>query len=346
MAIFTNTANYLKCRNYFENVLGFKVITPEQYEAKYNEWGVFANIENISIARNIWFFYSKALAWSSVNPETGETDYPPKELESGFVIKPANGELDYTDYCGFVLDETGSTEDRNFEFIGAKRLLPIEKRIKYNSSYYVDADTLEKQDGSHLQLEQEDITEGSDLDLALKEYKDVIQFRMLTEGKDKKKLSNYNVIAPLNSTLNTSQPNTLKITTSYEYDDFGFKEKDREYAVRQIGMVTSLCVPSSSYSVVNECRTLFNGMEYEDVIYYLCNLLNITDLSKQIPANLDVYKRDLGVSESFLGVLQFYVNTLANTRVTYQIDYYNFIVSFENKLECSCTCEDCICNEQ
>ena len=86
--------------------------------------------------------------------------------------------------------------------------------------------------------------------------------------------------------------------------------------------------------------------QYEDVVYYLCNLLNITDLSKQIPANLDVYKRDLGVSESFLGVLQFYVNTLANTRVTYQIDYYNFIVSFENKLECSCTCEDCICNEQ
>lgn len=344
MAIFTKSANYLKCRNYFENVLGLQVLTNEQISDKYNEWGIFANIENIKIARNIWFFYSKSLVWDYVNPETGEQDYPPKEIESGFVIKPALGDLEYTDYCGFVLDEEGSTEDREFEFIGAKRLLPIQKYIKYNDSTLVDADTLEIQDGSHTILSSSDITEGSDLDLALKEYQNVVQFRLLIDGKDKRKLSNYNIIDPSNSELNTNEPNSLKITTSYEYDDFGFKSKDKEYNIRQVGMVSSLNVPSESFNVVNNSRTLYNGMEYEDVVYYLCNLLNITNLSKVIPANLDLSKRDLGTNESFLGILQFYVNTLTNTRITYQTDYYNFIISFENKKECVCTCEECNCD--
>lgn len=343
MAIFTKSANYLKCRNYFESVLGFQTLTNEQVSDKYNEWGIFANIENIKIARNLWFFYSKSLAWIYVNPETGEQDYPPKEIESGFVIKPALGDLDYTDYCGFVLDEEGSTEDREFEFIGAKRLLPISKFVKYTDSDYVDADTLEKQDGSHTLITVNDILEGSDLDLALKEYQSVIQFRTLMEGKDKRDLSNYNIIIPSNSELNTNEPNSLKITTSYEYDDFGFKSKDKEYNIRQIGFVTSLNVPASSFDVVNNSKTLYNNMEYEDRVWFLCNLLNITNLSKEIPANLDLSKRDLGINETFLGILQFYVNTLVNSRITYQTDYYNFIISFENKKECVCTCENCVC---
>ena len=143
MAIFTSVANYLKCRNYFESVLGFKLIEkyPDESQSDFEDdtegfglnsdgsgtpdidrFGIFCRKSNRIVAHNIWFLYGKALPWG-----TGDDD-PPRETEDGFVIKDSNGNITTSNngdkISGFVLDPAGSTS--SFEFIGMKRLLPLD----------------------------------------------------------------------------------------------------------------------------------------------------------------------------------------------------------------------------
>jgi hypothetical protein len=65
-------------------------------------------------------------------------------------------------------------------------------------------------------------------------------------------------------------------------------------------------------------------------------------------------KRELGITGDdpntavrdenvFFGILQFYINTMPNNRITFQTDTYNFILSFENQIKCNCTCSTCNC---
>ena len=179
--------------------------------------------------------------------------------------------------------------------------------------------------------------------------------------------------------LNEKQPNSLLLKTAYDYNDFGFDSSNKEYNVRQIGMLTNLHVLSSLQSIVAKNQTLYNGLSVDnDTTINLCDLFNITEASLDIPSSLflgdrftsvvggtyayddaDEYLRnelDLGngvggvrtnlavTSDNiFFGILQFYLNSMPNNRITFQTDTYNFILSFENQIKCSCTCSNCEC---
>lgn len=378
MAIFTSIANYLKCRNYFESVLGFKLVDkyPDESIEDYNSdikgfettvggsstasvpnvdaYGVFCRKSNRIIAHNIWFLYGKAQPWS-----TGD-DNPPRETEEGFVIKDANGNIttdnNNNKFSGFVLDPAGSSS--GLEFIGMKRLLPL------------------------------DDTAVTDCDLhnpdKVSAYKEFVQFIKLKTDEDPEKLANYDQnIKPTNSGtngLNDQHPNSLLLRTSYDYNDFGFDTSGKEYNVRQIGMLTNLHVVPNIQSFIKDKQTLYNGMESGTNIVNLCGLFNITETSLNIPTDLLLGDRftsivggnytydslgddeflkdelDLGNGEggvrtntavsadnTFFGILQFYLNSMPNNRITFQTDTYNFILSFENQIKCSCTCSNCEC---
>ena len=170
--------------------------------------------------------------------------------------------------------------------------------------------------------------------------------------------------------------NVLKVDSfiNHQMDIELFNEMGKEYNVRQIGMLTNLHLLDTKQSFVADHKTLYNGLD--DV--NLCNLFNITENALVIPQNLDVRDRftsllggnfdystvatwlqrelDLtdggsgvrtnsAISDSnvFFGILQFYINTLPNNRITFQTDTYNFILSFENQIKCNCTCDTCTC---
>lgn len=366
MAIFTSVANYLKCRYYFESVLGFRLIDkyPDESQSDYENdisgftvtgytdtpdtnFGIFCRRSNRIIARNIWFLYGKSTPWNN-------DQEPPKETEVGFVIK--NDDNEENDVCGFILDPIGSSYP--FDFIGMKRLLPV----------------------------TDDGTSSSPINdpEAIFPYKDIVQFTKIKLDGDgnplpPEKLSNYDMsILPQNggsNGLNEKKPNSLIIKSSYDYDDFGFNEEKREYNIRQIGMMTNLHVDSSKQSFIAEKNTLYNGISpSQDSFNNLNKLLNITQNSLIIPNDLvleDRFTSVIGTSytypsnflsyelrlgdgnggvrenkavvnnNSFFGILQFYINTLPNNRITFQTDTYNFILSFENQIKCTCTCDNC-----
>lgn len=353
MAIFTSVANYLKCRNYFESVLGFRLAdkyndeSQSDYDYDINgfddSFGVLRRKSNRIVAHNIWFLYGKSQpwGWSSGDEEA------PKEIEKGFVIRDdtnPEGNIQ-NDACGFVLDPAGSLS--GLEFIGMKRLLPVN---------YSDLDNPS----------------------AISEFKDIIKFAKLIDGLTPEKLLNYDTeITPTNggvNGLNAKQPNSLVIKTSYDYNDFGFNETGKEYNVRQIGMLTNLHLLDTKQSFVANHKTLYNGLDNVN----LCDLFNISENAILIPQNLDIrdrftsllggnfdystvdpqLQRELDLTDGgssvrtnsaisdnnvFFGILQFYINTMPNNRITFQLDTYNFILSFENQIKCNCTCDTCNC---
>ena len=390
MAIFTSVANYLKCRNYFESVLGFKLVDkyPDESIEDYNSdidgfettegdslhpsvpdidaCGIFCRKSNRIIAHNIWFLYGKAQPW-----DTGD-DNPPREIKEGFVIKDANGNITTDNngdkFSGFVLDPAGSNS--GLEFIGMKRLLPLDDTIVDPNTGKVDLDKPSK----------------------VSAYKDFVQFIKLKDGASPEKLINYNQeIKPKNSGadgLNEQQPNSLLLRTAYDYSDFEFDTSGKEYNIRQLGMMINLHVTPNVQAFIKDKQTLYNGMENGTNIVYLCDLFNITENSIEVPIDLLLGDRftsivggnytydsvtdnwlikelDLGdgnvtpngsdvaygvrtnyavqADNTFFGILQFYINTMPNNRITFQTDTYNFILSFENQIKCSCTCSNCEC---
>ena len=328
MAIFTKAANYLKCRNYFEKILGFDITNIES-EPGFSEYGLLCTDHNLRIAQNIWFLYGGALAWNEyqIDPEDplkpvyGE-DNPPMEDEVGFTLHNTD-DFVTTDRCGFIIDTTSVT---NKYFIGMKRLVPLE--------------------GVALNKYQPALTKNE----IKTNYKNIIQFidtREETKGQP---------LSPTNDTLNTAMPNEIKITTSYDYGDFDVVN-NREYDVRQIGMLNHLHCPSQNEKIIiSNYNTLYNGIsipEDSTNITTLADIFTLSELSNVLPINFNPW--DYGedpeeedwtkiTTTGFFGVLQFFLNSRANNRITYQTDYYNFILRFENKLKCSCTCEDCECN--
>ena len=182
--------------------------------------------------------------------------------------------------------------------------------------------------------------DSSDLSTIRSKYKNVIKF--LCDDEINPEVDFYE------DALNAKQPNMLKITTSYDYGDFGFIS-DREYDVRQIGMLNHLCCSSSSHELIRNKSSLYNNDE--DTNKTLADLFGFANSSLIIPVGFNVNDfNDKGMAEKdwtkvdtsgFFGILQFYINTRANNRITYQTDYYNFILKFENKLKCSCTCDTC-----
>lgn len=394
MAIFTSVANYLKCRYYFESVLGFKLIekypdeSQNDYEADIagfgvgadgngdpdiNKYGIFCRRSNRITARNIWFLYGKAKPWgnyeTTINGSTEIVDgenIPPKESEKGFAIRDlVNGNISEGASC-FILDPesmvSSSTNPSDFEFIGMKRLLPVED------------------DGT-------DSTTNPLNDTAkIAPYKSFVEFKILNEGASATRLENYTTVDPVSSELNTKKPNSLVIKTCYDYEDFGFDENNKEYNVRQIGMLTNLHIKDDVSAFVAEHVSLFNGMSDNDRTKYLCTLFNIDNSSIIVPEGLNLSDRFTSIigntftynvvpnwlirelhlddgtttgdvpnprsentavdgSNDFFGLLQFYINTTPNNRFTFQKDTYNFILSFENQIKCSCTCENCECNK-
>lgn len=346
MAIFTDFANYLKCKSYFEDTLGFHTLVignpldildnpNEEYvtQADYNQYGLFASMHNFKIAQNIWFLYGKSQSWTVyTDSETGieYSDYnPPKEKEVGFELTTTYPS-GTTDACGFLLDPAGSTT--NLEFIGMKRLVPLPL------------------------VNGEISTDPVVIDGLRKEYKNIIQFKKFRSDDPNAKITNlnsYDDVEPLRSELNINKPNSLKITSSYDYDDFG-KLDGKEYNVRQIGMLNLLHAPATYIDIVKVNNSIYNGLNGLNI----CDILNVSSNSIDPPSSelegLDVHPQsiidsfdttDSSLSRSFLGILQFYINSLPNNRITYQTDYYNFILTFENKVKCSCTCENCSCNK-
>ena len=371
MAIFTIVANYLKCRYYFESVLGFRLIEkyPDESDEDFNNdiadfttlggepdiesYGIFCRRSNRIIANNIWFLYGKARSWYDFDEGVGE--HVPKELEQGFVLRNESGN-EGSDYCGFVLDPAGTTSD--FEFIGMKRLLPLS----------------DEEDGQGVS----DLNNKNKVQI----YKDYLSFIKLKidsetgETLPPEKLTNYDVVLPVSdgdNGLNTKQPNSLLIKTVYDYEDFGFDNTGKEYNVRQIGLLTNLHITTQSQQYIKYKETLYNGMEENSIIFpNLCDLFNITEESIIVPSNLvledrftslingdfnynvlpSYLKKELHLDgidtnsavtqdNSFFGILQFYMNSLPNNRVTYQTDTYNFILSFENQIKCTCDFNNC-----
>lgn len=349
MAIFTDFANYLKCRSYFEDTLGFHTLIidnvnagslnpnnpNEEYVSQddYEAYGLFASMHNFKIAQNIWFLYGKSLPWSTYtsiddndNTIIFDDDNPPREIEKGFELT-SDYESGTTDKCGFLLDPTGSTE--NLEFIGMKRLVPLP--LDDNGEY-----------------------DESKVDELRENYRTIIQFRKLQENGKVYSLSSYSEIEPTVTDLNLKKPNSLKITTSYDYDDFG-KLLNKEYNVRQIGMLNLLHAPIASKNLIEKRTTLYNGINNGTTDVNLCDILDITSLSinDENIGDLNIHpvapsgydSTDYSDSRNYLGILHFYLNSIPNNRITYQTDYYNFILTFENKVKCSCTCDNCICNQ-
>lgn len=316
MAIFTNTANYLKCRSFFEDVLGFEVV--DNSDANFSEYGFLCSMRNLRIAQNIWFLYGGALPWDTFPTETetyGE-DNPPLETEDGFVIRE-NGFTTGSE-CGFILDSANGNFGNNKYFIGMKRLVPLEDETSQDHT--------------------------KSLTYIRSNYKNIIKF-MSDEYAD---------IQPTNADLNAKKPNQLKITTSYDYGDFG-KLNNKEYDVRQIGMLNHLCCSADKHDLIMNENTLYNKDEYDN---NLASIFNISNASIILPSSLemnDFFPNGTDVDSikdqtkmdttGFFGVLQFYLNSRANNRITYQTDYYSFILKFENKLKCECTCENCSCND-
>lgn len=390
MAIFTGVANYLKCRYYFESVLGFKLVekypdeTQEDWEAdisgfridrehntgdpNIDSYGIFCRRSNRIIARNIWFLYGKSKPWGNYEKDNSGTPeivdgevIPPKESEVGFAIRDmVNGNIS-DGACCFILDPKSMVDPVNppdnsdFEFIGMKRLLPVD-----------DDGT----DASTNPLNNPDNIGG---------FKTFVEFRKLGEGASETRLENYTPVSPTPSALNSAEPNSLVIKTCYDYEDFGFSDTNKEYNVRQIGMLTNLHIKDDVSEFIANRTCLFNGMSDNPTrTEFLCTLFDINDNSIEMPSGLvvddrftsivgDIYsysggipawlKNELNINGSgrtntavdgantFFGILQFYINTMPNNRFTYQKDTYNFILSFENQLKCSCTCENCECHK-
>lgn len=356
MAIFTNFANYLKCRAYFEDTLGFHTLIPdnsktpgtlnpdnpnEEYvkendpysEYDYKRFGIFASMHNFKIAQNIWFLYGKSLPWK-------DDEIPPQEKESGLELTTSyDPDQEAEDGCGFLLDPNTVENQQTgalLEFIGMKRLVPIPVNP----------------DGTI-------ITSGEAVNTLRENYKDMIRFlKHKTSDESYSSLSNYEEIEPTVSDLNKEQPNSLKITTFYDYNDFG-KRNNKEYNVRQIGMLNLLHMPQGSLNIIKNKTCVFNGIKANEQspAYNLCEILNITNnsiiLTEAEAAALNVHptvnpdswdNTDTNENRTFLGILHFYMNSIPNNRITYQTDYYNFVLTFENRKPCVCTCENCLNN--
>ncbi len=386
MAIFTSVANHLKCRNYFESVLGFRLVEkyPDESVADFNEdvegfvitqgnsttasvpdvdgYGIFCRRSNRIVAHNIWFLYGKAQPW-----QTGD-DEPPQEIEKGFVIRD-NSSTDgniVNDSCGFVLDSTSDTS--GLEFIGMKRMLPLDDITPISGTDKTELDTPDK----------------------VSSYKDCVQFlkiKMVDDpqrpGEQKpmppEKLLNYDSFKPVtegNNGLNQNQPNSLLLKTAYDYNDFSFDSSGKEYNIRQLGMLTNLHVITNVQTFIRDKETLFNGMTgMPNESQTLGQLFSITENAIVVPDSFvlrdrftsivggiytygaiddDGLRRELGITGNdpntavrdenvFFGILQFYINTMPNNRITFQTDTYNFILSFENQIKCNCTCSTCNC---
>ena len=384
MAIFTNWANYLKCKNYYENVLGFYVLDDNISQENFNSYGIFADPRNVKIAQNIWFLYGKALTWGSLY-ESSEQDHfqneekVPQEDANGFEIVDES----YTQGSGrFLLDSASSALTKNnLEFIGMKRLFPVVQENEDGSVSVIDETNMEL------------------FNACRSEFKDVISFckfnppenmtdpSEIEEARDNPEYYNKGILATIGN-INLIQPNSIFIRTSYQYKDFGFYNETakKEYNVRQIGLLTNLNMPVVEGSLYNisKCNTLYNGMTINNQTnLYLCKIFNIQDNSiilssttraydpaYPIPVDPDldpystiwkkavIYPRatldvssipdfesswnnednvgDMTGKSQFFGVLQFYLNSEPNNRISYQKDIYDFVLTFENQKICPC----------
>jgi len=367
MAIFTEFANYLKCRSYFEDTLGFhslkvydSVHSPdpsdvnpdntsksnpnEEYvlDTDYAKYGIFASMHNFKIAQNIWFLYGKSLPWP-------DDDNPAPETEVGLELTTAYPHSDSSDLsCGFLLDpKTVENQEQGamLEFIGMKRVIPIPLR----------------EDGDPIPAEDPSSDDEKIINDIREKNKDVIQFlKHKVNNKSYSSISDYDKLGVSVKELNEKKPNSLKITTSYDYDDFG-KRNNKEYNVRQLGMLNLLHAPQTSLDLIKNNTCLFNGIKSNPEstkFYNLCELLNITAdsivLSSDEAETFNVHptvnpnnwdNTDTSNNRNFLGVLHFYMNSIPNNRITYQTDYYNFVLTFENRKPCVCTCENCLNND-